>query len=126
MAFIGCIGLKNHDEDDYSIFRWFVPYMFGFLLALAGTLFFHGLIAQAKEIMSKERRFSSITWIAATVLNLIIGFAAQNSTICVILCLIQFLGVFWYASTMIPGFKKFFCCCCRMASSGGGALAGAV
>ena len=39
MSFIGCIGLKNHEEEDYNIMRWLIPYLFGFFLALCGTLF---------------------------------------------------------------------------------------
>ena len=36
LAFIGCLGLNAHDDDDYSIGRFIVPYIFGFLLAMGG------------------------------------------------------------------------------------------
>ena len=36
MAFIGCIGLNKSDEDDFSTMRFFVPYIFGFAMALGG------------------------------------------------------------------------------------------
>ena len=86
LAFIGCIGL-NPDDPEYSIMRWFIPYIFGFLLAIGGTLFFQGIVAQGKEILSKERRFATITWASCLLLLVIFGFATKSSTLCVILCL---------------------------------------
>ena len=44
LAFIGCFGLKNHSEPDYSVMRWFVPYLFGVILAIGGTLFLQGIM----------------------------------------------------------------------------------
>eukprot|EP00806_Schmidingerella_arcuata_P004871 Macronucleus_5419.p1 GENE.Macronucleus_5419~~Macronucleus_5419.p1 ORF type:complete len:172 (+),score=46.07 Macronucleus_5419:1-516(+) len=126
LSFIGCIGLKNHEDPDYNIMRWVIPYFFGFFLALCGTLFLQGGKAQAKEIFSKERRFSSITWMSSMLLLIIIGFAAKNSAFCCILLIIQFMGLFWYASTMIPGFKKYLCFCCKLGSGASGAVAGAL
>ena len=36
LVFVGCLGLKNSDEDDYSIGRFIVPYIAGFVLAMGG------------------------------------------------------------------------------------------
>ena len=36
LAFIGCFGLQNSDDEDYSIGRFIVPYAAGFILAMGG------------------------------------------------------------------------------------------
>ena len=88
MAFIGCIGLKNHEEEDYNIMRWLIPYFFGFFLAICGTLFLQGAATQVKEMFSPERRFPTITWMSAMLLLVIIALAAKNSAICIVLLIV--------------------------------------
>ena len=56
MSFIGCIGLKKSDDDDFSVMRFFIPYIFGFVMALGGTLFFNGIMGQVKKAFGKDRR----------------------------------------------------------------------
>jgi len=111
------MGLKKHEEPDYNLARFIVPYFMGFLLAVGGTLFMAGFKGQLKEAFGKERRFATITWTGALLLILIFGLATENAAITIILTIVQFVGLFWYVSTMVPGFKKFFCCCCRMATT---------
>ena len=77
------------------------------------TFFLAGFKQQIKKMFDKERRIASIIIIGSFVLILVFGFATKNAIICIILLLVQFCGIFWYVSSMIPGFKKFFCCCCR-------------
>ena len=92
--------------------------MIGFGLALGGTFFLSGFKGQISKMFSKERRIASITVISTFVLILLFGFTVENAVLCIILLIIQFLAIFWYVSSMIPGFKKFFCCCCRVAKNG--------
>ena len=63
---------------------------------------------------------------AATLLLIIFGFTTKSSALCAILLVIQFLAIFKYASSMIPGFKKFFCCCCKMGKKAATAASAAV
>ena len=46
LVFIGCMGLKNADSEDFNIGRFIVPYMAGFILALGGTFFLSGFKGQ--------------------------------------------------------------------------------
>ena len=97
--------------------RFFIPYLLGFLLALGGTLFMAGFKGQIKEMFGKERRFATITWAGALLLIVILGLWTENELLCLVLVFAQFAGLFWYVSTMVPGFKKFFCCCCRVGTA---------
>ena len=126
MSFIGCIGLNKSDDDDFSVMRFFIPYIFGFAMALGGTLFFNGIMGQVKKAFGKDRRIQTITIIGTLLLIIIIGFTAKNAWICMILMLSQFSAIFAYAGTMIPGCKKYLCCCCRLFSKGATAGAAAV
>lgn len=80
-----------------------------------------GFKTQIKKMFDKERRIASIMVLGSFVLILIFGFAVENAVVCIILLIIQFVGLFWYVSAMIPGFKKFFCCCCRTIKNGAAA-----
>ena len=115
MVFIGCMGLKKADDPEFNIGRFIIPYMAGFLMALGGTFFLSGFKGQIEKMFSKERRIASITIIGTFLLILLFGFTTENAIICIILLIAQFMALFWYVSSMIPGFKKFFCCCCRVA-----------
>ena len=126
MVFIGCMSLQNHDDEDFNIGRFIVPYAAGFVLAIGGTFFLSGFKGQMAKIFSKERRIASITILATFALILLFGFTTENAIICIILLITQFVAIFWYVSAMIPGFKKFFCCCCRVAKKGAASRASGV
>lgn len=85
---------------------------------MLSTFFLAGFKAQIKKMFDKERRIASIMVLGCFVLILIFGFAVKNAVLCIILLIVQFVGLFWYVSSMIPGFKKFFCCCCRVIKNG--------
>ena len=36
LVFIGCMGLKNSGEEDYTIGRFIIPYIMGFVTAMGG------------------------------------------------------------------------------------------
>ena len=88
LVFIGCMGLKNHDEEDFNIGRFIVPYIIGFVMALGGTFFLAGFKGQIKEMFSKERRIASGLIIGTFILILVFGFAVENAVVCIILLII--------------------------------------
>ena len=77
-------------------------------------------------MFSKERRIPSITIIGTFLLILLFGFTTENAIICIFLLITQFIAIFWYVSSMVPGFKKFFCCCCKVAKKSATASASGV
>jgi len=48
------------------------------------------------------RMVASIVYLALMVLTLVMAFIVKSSILCLILCLIQFLALFWYSASYIP------------------------
>ena len=74
-------------------------------------------------MFDKERMIATITVMSSFLLIVVLGLWVKNSVICIILLFVQFAGLLWYVSPMIPGLKKFCCCCCSKIKSAATAAA---
>ncbi|KAF9437635.1 hypothetical protein BGZ76_011817 [Entomortierella beljakovae] len=79
-----------------------VFFTLGNLLSLLSTTFLIGPGRQLKTMFAPVRMVASIVFLSLMVLTLIVAFTIQKSLLCLILCIIQFLALFWYSASYIP------------------------
>ncbi|KAF9300364.1 hypothetical protein BGZ74_007994 [Mortierella antarctica] len=67
------------------------------------TSFLIGPAKQIKTMFAPVRMIASIVFIAMMLITLIVAFTLHNpALLCIILCIIQFLALFWYSASYIP------------------------
>ncbi|KAF8926789.1 Got1/Sft2-like family-domain-containing protein [Dissophora ornata] len=79
-----------------------VFFTFGNLVSLLSTTFLIGPGKQIKTMFAPVRMVASIVFLSMIVITLIVAFTIQSSILCLILCVIQFLALFWYSASYIP------------------------
>ena len=65
-------------------------------------MFFQGFMGQVKMAFDKERRWPTITVWSTFTLIIVFGFWTENAVIGIILLLIQWCGISWYVSAIVP------------------------
>ncbi|KAG0300458.1 hypothetical protein BGZ97_003225 [Linnemannia gamsii] len=83
-----------------SVFAVF--FTFGNIISLLSTTFLIGPGKQIKTMFAPVRMVASIVFLAMLVVTLIVAFTLQNAILCLILCIVQFLALFWYSASYIP------------------------
>ncbi|KAL3899801.1 MAG: hypothetical protein SGCHY_001793 [Lobulomycetales sp.] len=80
-----------------------VLYTVGNLVSLAGTGFLVGFSTQLKKMFDPVRLIATLIFIGSMIATLIVAFTLDNGQILVlILCLVQFIALFWYSASYIP------------------------
>ncbi|GJJ75668.1 hypothetical protein EMPS_08026 [Entomortierella parvispora] len=79
-----------------------VFFTLGNLISLLSTTFLIGPGKQLRTMFAPVRMVASIVYLGLIVLTLVMAFVVGSSIICLILCLIQFLALFWYSASYIP------------------------
>ncbi|KAF8947579.1 hypothetical protein BGZ47_008597 [Haplosporangium gracile] len=69
---------------------------------MLSTTFLIGPGKQLKTMFAPVRMVASIIFLAMIVVTLVVAFTIQSSLLCLILCIIQFLALFWYSASYIP------------------------
>ncbi|KAG0022237.1 hypothetical protein BGZ81_008618 [Podila clonocystis] len=80
-----------------------VFFTFGNIVSLFSTSFLIGPAKQIKTMFAPVRMVASIVFIAMMLATLVVAFTLRNpALLCIILCIIQFLALFWYSASYIP------------------------
>ncbi|KAF9310640.1 hypothetical protein BGZ91_007041 [Linnemannia elongata] len=79
-----------------------VFFTLGNIISLLSTTFLIGPGKQIKTMFAPVRMVASIVFLAMIVATLIVAFTIQATLLCLILCIIQFLALFWYSASYIP------------------------
>ncbi|CAB4486785.1 unnamed protein product [Rhizophagus irregularis] len=79
-----------------------VLYTIGNIISLLSTGFLVGFKKQIKTMFAPVRWFASVVFLGALVLTLVVAFVLQNGVLCIILCIIQWMALFWYCASYIP------------------------
>ncbi|CAO3563550.1 unnamed protein product [Mortierella alpina] len=79
-----------------------VFFTLGNVVSLLSTTFLIGPGRQLKTMFAPVRMVASIVFLAMIILTLIIAFTLKSTILCLILCIIQFLALFWYSASYIP------------------------
>ncbi|KAF9155719.1 hypothetical protein BG015_008853 [Linnemannia schmuckeri] len=79
-----------------------VFFTLGNIISMLSTTFLIGPGKQLKTMFAPVRMVASIVFLAMIVVTLIVAFTIQSSVLCLVLCIIQFLALFWYSASYIP------------------------
>ncbi|KAH7036060.1 Got1/Sft2-like family-domain-containing protein [Linnemannia elongata] len=79
-----------------------VFFTLGNIISLLSTTFLIGPGKQIKTMFAPVRMVASIVFLAMIVATLIVAFTIKATLLCLILCIIQFLALFWYSASYIP------------------------
>ncbi|KAG0261314.1 hypothetical protein DFQ27_003062 [Actinomortierella ambigua] len=74
----------------------------GNVISLLSTAFLIGPMRQVKTMFAPVRMIASIVYIVVMILTLIVAFTLESFILCLILCIVQFLALFWYSASYIP------------------------
>ncbi|KAF9352709.1 hypothetical protein BGX26_009495 [Mortierella sp. AD094] len=79
-----------------------VFFTLGNIISLLSTTFLIGPGKQIKTMFAPVRMVASIVFLSLIVITLVVAFTLRASLLCLILCIIQFLALFWYSASYIP------------------------
>lgn len=79
-----------------------ILYTIGNVISLMSTGFLVGFKKQIKTMFAPVRWFASLIYLGTLVLTLVVAFTLKSGIICIILCFIQWLALFWYCASYIP------------------------
>ncbi|KAF9900314.1 hypothetical protein EC991_007635 [Linnemannia zychae] len=79
-----------------------VFFTLGNVISLLSTTFLIGPGKQIKTMFAPVRMVASIVFLALIVVTLVVAFTIQSSLLCLILCIVQFIALFWYSASYIP------------------------
>ncbi|KAG0329954.1 hypothetical protein BGZ99_009398 [Dissophora globulifera] len=79
-----------------------VLFSLGNILSLLSTTFLIGPGKQLRTMFAPVRMVASIVFLGLLVTTLVVAFTIQSSILCLILCIVQFLALFWYSASYIP------------------------
>ncbi|KAG0244636.1 Vesicle transport protein [Actinomortierella wolfii] len=80
-----------------------VFFTLGNIISLFSTAFLIGPMRQLKTMFAPVRMIASIVYIVTMILTLIVAFTLRSPfLLCLILCIAQFLALFWYCASYIP------------------------
>ncbi|KAF9932239.1 hypothetical protein FBU30_008661 [Linnemannia zychae] len=79
-----------------------VFFTLGNIISLLSTTFLIGPGKQIRTMFAPVRMVASIVFLAMMAATFVIAFTVESSILCLILCIIQFLALFWYSASYIP------------------------
>ncbi|KAG0246526.1 Got1/Sft2-like family-domain-containing protein [Mortierella sp. GBAus27b] len=79
-----------------------VFFSLGNIISLLSTSFLIGPGKQIKTMFAPVRMVASIVFLSMIVVTLVVAFTLKSFLLCLILCIIQFLALFWYSASYIP------------------------
>lgn len=81
-----------------------VLYTVGNVISLLSTGFLVGFAKQIKTMFAPVRWLASTVFIASMVLTLVVAFLLKDAgfVLCIVMCVVQFLALFWYCASYIP------------------------
>ncbi|KAF9110000.1 Vesicle transport protein SFT2B [Mortierella sp. AM989] len=80
-----------------------VFFTLGNIVSILSTTFLIGPGKQLKTMFAPVRMVATIVFLSMIVITLIVAFTIKGaSLLCLILCIIQFLALFWYSASYIP------------------------
>ncbi|KAI7821755.1 vesicle transport protein SFT2A [Gamsiella multidivaricata] len=79
-----------------------VFFTLGNIISLLSTTFLIGPGKQLRTMFAPVRMVASIVFLSLIVITLIVAFTLKSGLLCLILCVIQFLALFWYSASYIP------------------------
>uniref|UniRef100_A0A1D1XN33 Vesicle transport protein n=1 Tax=Anthurium amnicola TaxID=1678845 RepID=A0A1D1XN33_9ARAE len=85
-----------------SLTGFAVLYTIGNIISLISTGFLVGFKKQIKTMFAPVRWFASAIYLGTLVITLIVAFTTKLGILCIILCVIQWVALFWYCASYIP------------------------
>ncbi|KAG0266242.1 Vesicle transport protein SFT2B [Mortierella polycephala] len=79
-----------------------VFFTLGNVISLLSTTFLIGPGKQLKTMFAPVRMVASIIFLGMIVATLLVAFTLKSAILCLILCIIQSLALFWYSASYIP------------------------
>jgi hypothetical protein len=79
-----------------------VLYGLGTVVSLIGTGFLIGFKKQTKLMFKPVRIVASVVFLAMVVMIFISAFVLNNSTLCIIFVVLEYLAFLWYTLSYIP------------------------
>ncbi|MES1913088.1 MAG: hypothetical protein MHM6MM_005317 [Cercozoa sp. M6MM] len=110
MSIISCffvLNIADHPE------KFAVPYTFGNILSIAGSMFLMGPMKQLKRMFDKKRVIATVVYLVSLVLTLVVAFTIKNPGLVVLCLIVQWIALFWYALSYIPYGRSAFKNCCK-------------
>ncbi|KAG9295243.1 hypothetical protein G9A89_000066 [Geosiphon pyriformis] len=85
-----------------NIVGFAILYTIGNVVSLLSTGFLVGFTKQIKTMFAPVRWVASAVFLGSMVTTLIVAFLLEIFILCLILCVVQFLALFWYSASYIP------------------------
>jgi len=79
-----------------------ILYSIGNIVSLLSTGFLVGFKKQIKTMFAPVRWLASAIYLGTLVLTLVVAFTLKIPVLCLILCIIQWLALFWYCASYVP------------------------
>ncbi|KAG0274416.1 hypothetical protein BGZ95_009805 [Linnemannia exigua] len=79
-----------------------VFFTLGNIVSLLSTTFLIGPGKQIKTMFAPVRMVASIVFLAMMAATLVVAFTTGLYLLCLVLCIIQFLALFWYSASYVP------------------------
>ncbi|KAF8976906.1 hypothetical protein BGZ46_007848 [Entomortierella lignicola] len=79
-----------------------VFFTLGNIVSILSTTFLIGPGKQFRTMFAPVRMVASIVFLGLIVVTLVVAFTTHSAILCLILCIIQFLALFWYSASYIP------------------------
>ncbi|KAF9422306.1 hypothetical protein BGZ94_008598 [Podila epigama] len=97
ISILSTLSLATGNLTTFAVF-----FTFGNIISMLSTSFLIGPAKQLKTMFAPVRMVASIVFLALIVVTLIVAFTVGSALLCLILCIIQFLALFWYSASYIP------------------------
>ncbi|KAG0375531.1 hypothetical protein BGX24_008972 [Mortierella sp. AD032] len=97
ISILSTISLATGSLATFAVF-----FTLGNIISMLSTTFLIGPGKQMRTMFAPVRMVASIVFLAMIVVTLIVAFTIKSSVLCVVLCIIQFLALFWYSASYIP------------------------
>jgi hypothetical protein len=85
-----------------SLTGFAVLYTIGNIISLLSTGFLVGFKKQIKTMFAPVRWLASVIFLGTLVATLVVAFTIQLGPLCIVLCVIQWMALFWYCASYIP------------------------
>ncbi|KAF9543657.1 hypothetical protein EC957_000589 [Mortierella hygrophila] len=97
ISILSTLALATANLPTFAVF-----FTLGNIISLLSTTFLIGPGKQIKTMFAPVRMVASIVFLAMIVLTLVLAFTVRSWLLCLLLCIIQFLALFWYSASYIP------------------------
>ena len=92
-----------------------VMYTFGNIFGITSTFFLVGPLKQIKNMCNPNRLIATIVFLASMGMTLFSALYLKSAILVILFVIIQFLALFWYTLSYIPGGRSCFKSCCKNA-----------